>query len=119
VSVSFNTYPSIRVPPELKSQASGARLQIGSLISRVDPIYPEDSELQRIEGTVKLHAIIGRDGAVQSAEVISGPPLLVPAAVSAIRQWRYKPTLLGDQPIETGEDITIVFQLAKVTATRN
>jgi TonB family protein len=117
VSVSFGTYPSIRVPPELKSQASGARLQIGSLISRVDPIYPEDAELQRIEGTVKLHAIIGRDGAVQSAEVISGPPLLVPAAVSAIRQWRYKPTLLGDQPIETGEDITIVFQLAKVTAT--
>lgn len=116
VSVSFNVYPSIRLPVELKSQAVVARLQIAQLISRVDPIYPENAELQRIEGTVKLHAIIGRDGGVQSIEVTSGPPLLVPAAVSAIRQWRYKSTLLGDQPIETGEDITIVFRLAKETA---
>jgi TonB family protein len=119
VSVSFGTYPSIRVPPELKSQTSAASLQIGSLISRVDPIYPEDAKRQNIEGTVKVHAIVGTDGAVQGMEGISGPPLLVSAALSAVRQWRYKPTLLGDQPIETGQDITIVFQLAKEAAKPN
>jgi protein TonB len=119
VSVSFGTYPSIRVPPELKSQASAASLQIGSLISRVDPIYPEDARRQSIEGTVKVHAIVGKDGVIQGMESISGPPLLVSAALSALRQWRYKPTLLGDQPIETGQDITIVFQLAKEAATPN
>jgi protein TonB len=118
VSVSFSTYPSIRVPPELKSQTS-ASLQIGSLISRIDPIYPEDAKRQRIEGTVKVHAVVGKDGAVQGMEGISGPPLLVSAALSAVRQWRYKPTLLGDQPIETGQDITIVFGLAKEPATPN
>ncbi len=119
VSVSFGAYPSIRVPPELKSQASAASLQIGSLISRVDPIYPEDARRQNIEGTVKVHVIVGKDGAIQGMEGISGPPLLVSAALSALRQWRYKPTLLGDQPIETGQDITIVFQLAKEAATPN
>jgi TonB family protein len=119
VSVSFGTYPSIRVPPELKSQASAASLQIGSLISRVEPIYPEDARRQNIEGTVKVHAIVGKDGAVQGMEGISGPPLLVSAALSALRQWHYKPTLLGDQPIETGQDITIVFQLAKEAAISN
>jgi len=119
VSVSFGTYPSIRVPPELKSQASAASLQIGSLISRVDPIYPEDAKRQQIEGTVKVHAVVGKDGAVQGMEGISGPPLLVSATLSAVRQWRYKPTLLGDQPIETGQDVTIVFQLAKEPAIPN
>jgi TonB family protein len=119
VSISFGTYPSIRVPPELKLQASAASLQIGSLISRVDPIYPEDARRQNIEGTVKVHAIVGKDGAVQGMDGINGPPLLVSAALSALRQWRYKPTLLGDQPIETGQDITIVFQLIKGAATPN
>ncbi len=119
VAVSFGTYPSIRVPPELKSQGSAASLQIGSLISRVDPIYPEDARRQSIEGTVKVHAVVGKDGAVQGIEGISGLPLLASAALSAVRQWRYKPTLLGDQPIETGQDITIVFQLAKEPATPN
>jgi protein TonB len=89
------------------------------LVSRVEPIYPEDARRQNIEGTVKVHAIVGKDGAVQGMEGISGPPLLVSAALSALRQWRYKPTLLGDQPIETGQDITIVFQLAKEAATPN
>lgn len=115
VSVSSSTYPSIRVPPELKSEASssGASLQIGESISRVDPIYPEQAERQGVEGTVRLRAIIGKDGAVQDVEVLSGPALLVSAGVSAIRQWRYQPTLLGDQPIEVAEDITIVFRLAR------
>jgi hypothetical protein len=50
---------------------------------------------------------------------MSGPPLLVPAAVSAVRQWRYQPTLLSYQPIETAQDITIVFRLSRNAASAN
>jgi hypothetical protein len=113
VSVSFPAFPSIRVPPELKSQSSrlGTSLEIGQLISRVEPVYSEDVRKQRIEGTVKLHAIMGRDGAVQSVGLMSGPPLLASLAIEAIRRWHFNQTLLGGQPIETEEDITVVFRL--------
>ena len=116
VSVSYSPYPSIRIPPELKSQTSrlGTSLQIGQLVSRVDPVYPEDAERQRIEGTVKLHVIIDREGTVQSVQVINGPSSLAPAATSALRQWRYKQTLFGGQPIEAEEDVTVVFRMTKL-----
>ena len=118
VSVSPGTYPSIRVPPELGRDASsaGATLQIGQPISRVDPVYPEEAERQGIEGTVSLRALIGKNGEVQNVEVMNGPALLAAAGVKAIRQWRYQPTLLGDQPIEVAEDVTIVFRLESSTA---
>jgi TonB family protein len=113
VSVSASPFPSLHVPPELKSQISrqGASLQIGLLVSRVEPVYPEDAQHQRIEGVVKLHIIIGRDGNVQDVDQMSGPPLLVAAAANAIRQWRYKPTSLGGEPVEAGESITVTFRL--------
>jgi TonB family protein len=113
VSVNASPFPSIRIPPELKSQISkqGASLQIGQLISRVEPTYPEDAQHQRIEGVVKLRAIIARDGSVQDVDQMSGPPLLVAAAANTVRQWRYKPTSLDGQPIEATESITITFRL--------
>jgi protein TonB len=113
VSVSASPFPSIRVPPEMKSQISkqGASLQVGQLISRVEPVYPEDAERQRIEGAVKLHVIIDRDGKIQNIDQMSGPPLLEAAAANAVRQWRYKPTSLGGQPVEAGLDVTITFRL--------
>jgi TonB family protein len=121
VSVNFPAFPSIRVPSELKSQSSrlGTTLQIGQLISRVEPLYPEEIRRQGIEGTVKVHAIIGGDGAIQSVGLVSGPPLLAPLAMGAVRQWHFKPTLLGGQPIEAEEDITLVFQLAKAATRSN
>lgn len=116
VSVSFSPFPSIRIPPELKSQASklGTSLQIGQVVSRVDPVYPEDAERQRIEGTVKLHVIIGREGDVQDVTVINGPAAFALAATNALRQWRYKQTLFGGQPIEAEEDVTVVFRMMKL-----
>jgi TonB family protein len=113
VSVSSSPFPSIRVPPEMKSQISkqGASLQLGQLISRVEPVYPEDAERQRIEGVVKLHVIIDRDGNIQNVDQMTGPPLLVAAAANAVRQWKYKPTSLGGQPVEAGVDVTVVFRL--------
>jgi TonB family protein len=121
VSVSAGTYPSIRVPPELGSGAtsSAESLQIGQSISRTDPVYPEEAERQHIDGTVKLRAFVGKDGTVENVEVMSGPPLLASAAVGAVRQWRYKPTFLGDQPIEVAQDITIVFRLVNASDEAN
>jgi TonB family protein len=112
VSVSASTYPSIRVPPELRSGAtsSAESLQIGESVSRIDPTYPEEAERQHIDGTVKLRAFVGKDGTVENVEVMSGQPLLASAAVSAVQHWRYEPTLLGDHPIEVAQDITIVFR---------
>lgn len=121
VSVNFGLYPSIRVPAVLKSQMSqhDASLQIGQLSTRVDPVYPEDAETQQIEGTVKLHAIIGLDGTIESVEARSGPALLVSAAANAIRQWRYTPSSVGGQPVEAEEDITITFRLLEQAAHPN
>jgi protein TonB len=101
------------VPPEFKSEssASAETLQIGQSISRTDPLYPEDAERQHIEGTVKLRAFVGKNGSVENVEVVSGAPLLASDAVDAVRQWRYKPTLLGNRPIEVAQDVTIVFRL--------
>lgn len=115
VSVSFSPYPSIRVPAALKTQMSrqGATLQIGKLLSRVDPVYPEEAETQRMEGTVILHTVIGQDGTIQGVEPKSGPAPLVAAAANAVRQWRYTPSSVGGQPVEAEEDITITFRLLK------
>jgi len=113
ISVSFGLYPSIRIPTGLKSQMSQqARfLQIGQLLSRVDPVYPADAQTQHIEGAVKLHAIIGPDGTIESVEPRSGPALLMSAAANAVRQWRYTPSSVGGQPVEAEVDITITFRL--------
>jgi TonB family protein len=115
VSVSFSPYPSIRVPAALKTQMSrqGATLQIGKLLSRVDPVYPEEAEMQRMEGTVILHTVIGQDGTIQGVAAKSGPAPLVAAAANAVRQWRYTPSSVGGQPVEAEEDITITFRLLK------
>jgi periplasmic protein TonB len=121
VTIRSDPYPSIRVPPDLKAQMStlGTSLQMGGLIQRVDPTYPEEAERQHIEGTVKLHAIVGTDGAIRSIDVLSGPPLLAQAAARAVQQWRYKQTSLGGRAIETEEDVVAVFRLQIQKGGRN
>jgi TonB family protein len=114
-------FRSIRLPAELRSLTSrlGDSLQIGQRISSDQTAYPADALEQRIEGTVKLHAIIDRDGAVQSVEAVSGPATLVSEAMTAVRGWRYNRSLLGDQAVEREEDITFVFRLRTQTAAPN
>lgn len=90
---------------------SAGVLKRGTLLHRVDPEYPALAKDQRISGTVVLEANVGPDGAVRSVKVISGPQLLVPAAINAVRQWRYAPTLLDGKPIETQVRINLVFHL--------
>src|SRR6516164_1096437 len=85
-------------PPPPKAAPSrvrvGGAVQAAKLVNRVQPMYPPLARQTRISGTVKLHAIIGKDGTVQSLTVESGHPLLVQAALDAVKQWRYQPTLL-------------------------
>jgi TonB family protein len=87
VAVSTDPYPSIRVSANTNSQkpSPGKDLRIGHAISRVEPVYPEDAKRQGIEGAVKLHVIVSRDGQVRKAELASGPALLAKAAMRAIR----------------------------------
>ncbi len=88
-------------------------IQEALLVHRVQPVYPPLAVHARVEGRVQLHAIIGRDGTVNSLEVISGQPLLVRAALEAVSQWRYRPTLLSGEPVEVETYVTVIFQLQR------
>lgn len=83
----------------------------GELIRRVDPVYPLQARAQGISGRVVLELRIGQDGMVRNVKSISGDPQLASAAVQAVRQWRYAPTLLDGHPIETTTQITVLFKL--------
>jgi periplasmic protein TonB len=81
------------------------------LVSRIEPAYPALAVQTKREGTVLLHAIISKDGRISSLDVLSGDPLLVKAALDAVRQWRYRPTLLNGEPVEVETSITVIFRL--------
>jgi periplasmic protein TonB len=83
----------------------------GLLINRVEPAYPYLAKVTHTSGRVELRAIIGTDGAVRRLEVVSGPALLVKAAVDAVLQWRYRPTLLDGEAVEVATFVTVNFVL--------
>ncbi|MFZ0588697.1 MAG: TonB family protein [Candidatus Sulfotelmatobacter sp.] len=82
-----------------------------SLLHRVEPDYPEEARQQRIQGAVVLSVRIAQDGGVQSATLVSGPPLLAQAASDAVKQWRFKPRSVGGRPAEMHTSITLNFRL--------
>ena len=86
-------------------------VQQAQLISRIEPRYPPLGLQIRLQGTVLLHAIISVDGRITALEVVSGPPLLVQAAIDAVRQWRYRPTYLSGEPVEVETSITVIFRM--------
>ena len=81
------------------------------LIRRVTPVYPQQAVRLHISGVVHLAAFIGTDGRIRELQVLSGHPFLVPAAVNAVREWVYRPTMLGGAPVEVMTDITVTFTL--------
>ena len=83
----------------------------GQLLTKVNPVYPRDARDAKIQGSVKLSAVIGKDGAIQSLTVTSGPVELQRAAIDAVRQWTYKPFLLNGDPVAVDTIITVNFQL--------
>ena len=81
------------------------------LLRRVDPVYPTIAKTAHISGVVHLHAIISKDGTIRELEVVDGSPWLAQAALAAVRQWRYRPTLLSGEPVEVDTNITVLFTL--------
>jgi protein TonB len=102
-------------PPKMiaKRVMVGGNVQAARLVNKVQPFYPPLARQTRISGTVKLHAIIGKDGSVQQLVMVSGHPLLVQSALDAVRQWRYQPTLLNGEPVEVDTEIDVIFSLAQ------
>ena len=83
----------------------------GSLLHRVEPVYPPMARTARVQGAVVLEAIIKKEGIMKDLRLISGHPLLVPAAVEAVSQWRYRPYVLNGEAIEVETQITVNFIL--------
>lgn len=104
-----------RVAPPPQPEKRPLKLSEGvvaaQLITRVEPRYPALALQIHVQGTVHLHAIISRDGRITSLEVVSGHPLLVQSALEAVRQWRYRPTLLNGEPVEVETTISVEFRL--------
>ncbi len=84
----------------------------GLLIHQVKPAYPPLARQARIAGSVVLQAVIAKDGTIQNLHVVSGHPMLAPAAVDAVKQWRYKPYFLNGEPVEVETQITVNFSLS-------
>jgi periplasmic protein TonB len=103
--------PSLPPPPSTRPPRISHMME-GNLIRRVQPEYPALAKQARIQGTVLLRAVINREGAIQDLQVISGHPLLVQAAINAVRQWRYRPFYLNDQPVEVETQVTVNFTLS-------
>ena len=90
----------------------GGNVEAARLIHEVQPQFPLLASEARIGGTVRLTAIIGRDGTVQDLSLVSGQPLLVKAAMDAVKQWVYKPTYLNGAPVEVVTEVDVNFRLS-------
>ena len=91
-----------------------ASIVVAKLIRRVAPEYPEEARQKAIQGTVVLNVVLLKDGSVTVQNVAVGDPILSPAAIEAVRQWRYEPTTLNGQPIEVETKISVLFTLTGV-----
>ena len=100
--------PKPAAPVRIKQ---GGAVTAALLITQTRPVYPSLARQARIQGTVVLHAIIDKDGKVAQLEVVSGHPLLVQSALEAVKQWRYKPTLLNGDPVEVDTTIQVSFTM--------
>lgn len=96
------------MPSRIRVAGNVAQAQI---VHMVTPVYPPLAKTAGITGTIVLHAIIARDGSMSHLEFVSGPPLLMRAAMDAVAQWWYKPTLLNGQPVEVDTTISVIFTL--------
>lgn len=83
----------------------------GLLVHKVTPQYPAIAKQAKVQGSVQLGAVIGKDGKVQNVQTESGNLLLASAAVSAVKQWRYKPYVLNGSPVEVETTVTVNFNL--------
>jgi protein TonB len=101
-------------PPPTNSQGIvrvGGNVRPPELVQRVPPDYPPVARAAHVEGIVVIDAVIDKTGNVVSEHAVSGPGLLIPAALNAVQQWKYQPTYLNGQPVELGMEVTVSFNL--------
>ena len=104
------TPPTVRpAPPKIIPISSITAQNI--LISQTRPVYPPIAIAARVSGTVVLAATISKSGTIENLRVVSGHPMLLRAALDAVRAWRYKPYLLNDQPVEVETTVNVIFSL--------
>lgn len=103
-------------PPPISARQPvrvGGNVQAAKLLHQVLPVYPPLARQARISGTVRLEAVIARNGVIQSLHLTSGHPLLAQAALDAVGQWTYQPTLLNGDPVEVLTQIEVIFKLGE------
>jgi len=101
--------PKIATPQRVRVSTGVAT---GLCIKRVQPNYPQLAKQARIQGQVVLQAEISKDGTIQNLQLISGHPMLAPAAIEAVKQWRYKPYLLNGEPVAVETQVVVNFSLS-------
>jgi len=103
-------------PVEIAAPTGPIRLtsdvQAAKIVKKVLPVYPSIARRTRVSGTVRLQGIIAKDGTIQNLQALSGHPLLIQAALDAVRQWVYRPTILNGQPVEVIAPIDVIFTLS-------
>jgi TonB family protein len=108
-AIAISARRTLEILPSATAQSE--RVIIGKLILHGEPFYPVEARKQRMEGSVELRARVGRTGEIIGVTPVSGPGLLTSAAATAVREWRYEPTYVGGDPVETLADIIMVFHL--------
>jgi protein TonB len=111
-SFGVGTRPIMPVAPAVVTHPiSVSHMSEGDLISKILPTYPPLARTARLQGQVVLQAVISKQGAIENLRVLSGHPLLVPAAIEAVRKWRYRPYILNNEPVEVETQITVNFSM--------
>jgi protein TonB len=104
-------------PPPPPKPAAPKRITVGGQVEESkkiyapQPEYPQIAKMARVQGLVRLAAVISKDGTIQDLHLIGGPPLLVKAAMDAVSRWRYQPTLLNGEPVDVDTEIDVNFTL--------
>jgi protein TonB len=106
------TRPIMPVTPVPASHPiSISHMSEGNLVHKILPTYPALARTARLQGQVVLQAVISKQGTIENLKVLAGHPMLVPAAIEAVRQWRYRPYILNNEPVEVETQITVNFSL--------
>jgi periplasmic protein TonB len=110
--VGTGVYPVMPAAPVVEHPVHISHMSEGDLVKKVLPSYPPLARSARIQGAVILQAMISKQGAIENLRLLTGHPMLAPAAIEAVRQWRYRPYILNGEPVEVDTQITVNFSLA-------
>jgi protein TonB len=105
--------PVVHAAPRPKMVLRGGDVTAAQALYQPKPVYPQLAVIAHIQGTVVLQAIIGTNGTIQDLKSLGGPALLIPAAINAVKTWRYQPTLLNSEPVEVLTEIDVKFTLGE------